>query len=94
MHKQNRYAFTFLRKIKTYNVRNFSLIAFYLNFQRQNKIIVRTRVDKAVVLFHQDFDTERDKYGRIITERAKREQRERERENRDQDRDRGRDRER
>ena len=44
--------------------------------------------------FHQDFDTERDKYGRIITERAKREQRERERDNRDQDRDRGRDRER
>ena len=44
--------------------------------------------------FQQDFDTERDKYGRIITERAKREQRERERDNRDQDRDRGRDRER
>ena len=42
----------------------------------------------------QDFDTERDKYGRIITERAKREQRERERENRDHDRDRGRDRDR
>merc|ERR1719367_304626 len=42
----------------------------------------------------EDFDTERDKYGRIITERAKREQRERERENRDHDRDRGRDRDR